>query len=361
MFKKLILFSVLLFAIPACSTLPNTGPSVSNVASYEGAKLVEVDAVMARSMRQALLSTEEQLRNDNMVVLTKVTSPVDYVLQPGDKFTMSMTTWTPGVITPTKAESSFIVDASGSVNLPYLKDPVSIAGYSPSQAQSMIAGLYTKRRVFLAPDVQIRIDETDAAHGVLVTGTIGTPKMIPWVPGGMSLASVLTKAMGNSQILGLQQNALNGGTSATSVKIIRHGQPTITIPVDLALENDIPLQQNDKIIVSHKPAVQVTVMGGGINNGLYDFAQHPSLAQAVAQAKGLNPQTANAKAVYVFRNGDNPKLYSFAFKTTDAQFAAQQFPLMDADIVYVAEAGIVPISHIFQAIWPLATMATVIK
>jgi polysaccharide export outer membrane protein len=316
---------------------------------------------MAREMRQTLLSREKEVRANNIAVLTQSVQPSDYTLQPGDKFTMVMTSWTPGVVTPTRAESVFTINADGSVALPYLSGPVYLSGLSTNQAQSHIARLYTQRRVFLSPDVQIKLDETDSAHGVLVTGMVGAPKMIPWVSGGMSLAHALTKSMGDSQILGLQQNALNGGTSATSVKLIRKGQTAITIPVDLALENDIPLQQNDKIIVSHKPAVQVTVMGGGINNGLYDFAQHPSLAQAVAQAKGLNPQTANAKAVYVFRNGDNPKLYSFAFKTTDAQFAAQQFPLMDADIVYVAEAGIVPISHIFQAIWPLATMATVIK
>lgn len=361
MIKKLIFFSTLMLAVSACSTLPNTGPSVSNVASYEGAQLVAVDANMARSLRQDLLTKEETARNQDLALLRGPRIAADRTIQSGDTFQMALTTWTPGVANPATVLSTYTVSAAGTVAIPYLKADVRVEGLSTDHLQKYIASEYTKRKIFLAPDVQIRLDNEDTQHGVLVTGTIGEPKMIPWNAGGLTLAQVLTKAMGNAQILGLQQNALNGGTSATSVKIIRQGQPTVTIPVDIALENDIPLQQNDKIIVSHKPAVQVTVMGGGIGNGLYDFAQHPSLAQAVAQAKGLNPQTANAKAVYVFRNGAQPTLYSFAFQTTDAQFAAQQFPLMDADIVYVAEAGIVPLQSVIQAVWPLATLATVVK
>lgn len=361
MIKKLILFSALLLAIPACSTLPNTGPSVSNISRYEGAQVIPVDATMARTMRQEFLYKEEKVRSANLLLLSTPVSRSDYRLQPGDKVTMTLVTWTLQTANPTSADHTFNLSADGSVDIPFAKGKVVLSDMTIPQAQEYIKQIYIKRRIFLQPSVQLTLEDQDANHGVLVTGATGNPKMVPWSAGGLSLAQVLTKTTGNAQIIGLQQNALNGGTSATSVTIIRKGMEKISIPVDVALESDIPLWMDDKIIVSHKPAVQVTVMGGGISNGLYDFAQHPSLAQVVAQAKGLNPQTANAKSVYVFRNGPEPKLYSFAFKTTDAQFAAQQFPLMDADIVYVAEAGIVQWQSVMQSIWPLATIASIAK
>lgn len=363
MFKSILPIAVLLLG--ACSALPTTGPSVSNVANYEGAHFTPVDSATARSMRQTFLTAEADKREADLAFLVKPAAALDYTLMAGDKITVSLTSWSTQ-INPATGNNSVTMDwpitiaANGDASLPYIKQPLHLAGLSIPAAQSHIASLYANRRIFLAPTVQVTLAD-DATHGVLVTGTVGEPKTIPWVAGGLNLATALTKVMGNAQILGLQQNSLNGGTSATSVTIIRAGSPKITLPVDVALEHDIPMMQGDKVIVSHKPAVQVTVMGGGISNGLFDFSQHPSLAQAIAQAKGLNPQTANAKSVYVFRNGDEPKLYSFAFQTTDAQFAAQQFPLMDGDIVYVAEAAFVPFQTVMSALWPVAALGSVVR
>lgn len=366
MIKQICLMFGLMLCVSACASLPTTGPSVSNVSNYPGARMVAVDATMARVMRERFQAEQDAVLNQALHSVSQPMMSQDYILQAGDQLTVSLTSWSSVVNASTGNYSSTMewdvaIAANGEASLPYLKQPLQLAGMSLPAAQTQIAALYERRRIFLSPSVQISVSGDNAGHGVMVTGTVGAPKIIPWSAGGLTMAQALTKSLGNGQVISFQQNDLNGGTSATTVTLVRKGQSDIILPIDVALAKDIPLAVGDKLIVSNKPAVQVTVTGGGIANGLYDFAQHPSLAQTIAKAKGLNPQTANAKAVYVFRNGQAPTLYSFAFKTTDAQFAAQQFPLMDGDIVYVAEAGIVPFQQVMASIWPIAQFATVVN
>lgn len=361
--KKFALLAGLLLS--GCASLTSTGPNLSAIQNYQGATVVSVTTASAHQMLVDLRTRTSTKLSADIDLLMNHSDAGDHILRAGDRIVIEVTSWSVAAgatgdhsVTNTW---SFEVNAAGDVNLPYVGHPVHVAGLTLPESQTSIVDIYTHRKVFLSPSVHVSLDEKSPAHGVLVTGSVGSPKVVPWIAGGMTIAQALTIGFGNGTSMGGQQSDLNGQTSATTVTIVRQGLDPIDLPLDEALKRDIPVTENDKLIVSHKPAVQVTVLGGGIGNGLMGFDQHPALAQAIAQAKGLNPGTADAKLIFVYRNNGSPMLYSFAFKSPDGQFAAQQFPLMDGDIVYVTTAPLVPVEQVMAAIMPALSMASIAR
>ena len=95
-----------------------------------------------------------------------------------------------------------------------------------------------------------------------------------------------------------------------------HASPA-ELPIAVALDHEIPLQPGDRIVVNKAPAVEVTVLGGGVqNNGVFGFAERPRLSDVLARASGLNSNAADNHAVFVFfrtPKGVRPILFDLAW------------------------------------------------
>ena len=83
-----------------------------------------------------------------------------------------------------------------------------------------------------------------------------------------------------------------------------------------------------------------------------------SLSEALADAGGLNPVSANAAQIYVFRAGDQPqqvKVYQLDAMNPGLLVLGDRFVLRPRDIVFVDPANLTRFSRVVSQILPLAS------
>ena len=348
--------------LSACGTLSGGGPSVKTLQSSPSVDVVNVTPALAASLADALDASNSAAIAHALQILRPSSNVPAVLFGPGSQ--MSVTIWSfsprPGAAAgpqPTPL-GAFTVTANGTILLPYLGE-VKVAGLDLQQAQSELTRRYASLGLFQKPSVSIEANEIPQGR-ILVTGSIGQPKVIPWPPQGITLAEALTESLGNGADLLAQDNDARGHSEAISVRVFRAYGPSTSLPISVALEQNIPLRPDDRIIVKKAPAVEVTVLGPGMQgNGVFDFAHVPTLSEALARGAGLNANAANDHAVFVMRErtGTRPVLYDFAWNKAQGLVASHRFPLQSGDLVYVAEAPIVSVQRVinilFQATLPV--------
>jgi len=107
----------------------------------------------------------------------------------------------------------------------------------------------------------------------------------------------------------------------------------------------------------------------GRNTSITFDAEKLTLSEALAKSQGLRDDLANPKGVFLFRyepasivraldqplattthNGTSPVAYRFDFSDANSYLIADQFPVRDKDIIFVADAGAVQIQKLFTVL-----------
>ena len=180
-----------------------------------------------------------------------------------------------------------------------MSDRRALSGLTLAQAQDAIKQRYAALGLFQSPSITIAVAAAPQGH-ILVTGSVGQPKEIPWPPQGITLAEALTQSLGDGAALLAQGSDLSNNRPAITVAVLRDHASPAELPISVALDHEIPLQPGDRIVVNKAPAVEVTVLGGGVqNNGVFGFAERPRLSDVLARASGLNSNAADNHAVFV--------------------------------------------------------------
>lgn len=373
-------------SLTACGTsMPNAGPLAGEIEQAKSVSIVHVTPDMAAQMQTEAHDRQQSEITAALNHLALSQAANDYRLHAGDDLQISLWSFSEGGgggglgVDPSQSASSptmasgiqgtplgkFQIDASGSVTLPYAGRVV-VDGKTESQARSAIMARYKALGILHNPDVTVRVAE--GHQGVLVTGATGQPQIVPWNAGGVSLSEAITLGLGNGTTT-LNENSSSSSssdtasTNAITVAVVRNGVET-DIPMSAALDQDITLHPKDKVIIRKRPAVQVTMLGGGIvRNGLLSFAKSPSLAATIAASQGLNPNTANSTKIFIFRQhyGQKPTLFTFSWTDGDGLAASQLFPMENNDIVYVAESPIIPVARVLNTIFQMAEPALIAR
>lgn len=374
--NKILRFSAALVGtafLSGCSTLPASGPSTSTMLHTQDADVVDVTPDLAWSLETQLQTAQQ---DDVARALASLQLPADdptLTFAPGDELAITMWSFSPWTedsasgLTQSNAPASsqlgsFVVASDGSITLPYIGN-VSLAGLNLPQAQALIASRYAAQKIVEDPSVTITPLAVPQGS-VIVTGSVGNPKIIPWTPAGITLASAITQALGNGTDTLSQSSDLTVSKSAIKVEVVRGSQAPVELPLDVAIEHNIALQPNDTIVVIKAPAIEVTVLGAGVkSNGMFAYAGAPALSEVLAEASGLNGYVADDHAVFVMRRrpGQTPVLYDFAWNDVSGMVAAQQFPVLNGDIVYVSEAPIVSVEAVINILFQIAVPAQVLK
>ena len=359
----------ILFAASACSTLPGGGPSAATLRQTPAVDVVAVTPEMAEAARAQAVTARSAALDDALARLRGPVVNPEFQLAAGD--TLDVTMWSYSALPGANAFTasgpaamplgSFTVASDGAVLLPYAgRTP--LAGLTLAGAQRAIAARYAALRILQGPTATVRLASSPQSD-VLVTGAVGQPKAIAWGPAGLTLAQAVTQALGDGNAT-LGQGDLSATRSAVRVSVTRGGAAPIELPIATALEERIPLSPGDRVVVRKAPLVEVTMLGGGTRrNGVIGFAKQPALAEALAEANGLDGNVANDHAVFVLRKraGARPVLYDFAWKRGAGLIAAQQFPLESEDVVYVAEAPIVSVQKVIGLLFQVTLPAQVLK
>jgi polysaccharide export outer membrane protein len=358
-----------LVALTACSTLSGSGPSASTMRHTSEVEVVAVTPELAAAARADAALGQKTSLDHALAQLRGETVRSEFRFAPGDVVAVGVWSFSPwpggGAGAPGAPGQidlgSFTLDPDGAVILPFA-GRTALAGLTLAQAQQAIAARYSTLRILQRPAAVVKLAASPHSD-VLVTGALGQPRQVAWNPAGLTLAQAVTQALGDGNAT-LGQGDLSNTRAAVRVSVIRAGAAPVELPVAAALEEAIPLQPGDRIVVRKSPVVEVTVLGGGARrNGVIGFAKQPALAEAIAEANGLDGNAANDHAVFVLRRreGARPTLYDFAWKRGDGMIAAQQFPLESGDVVYVAEAPIVSVQKVVGLLFQLTLPAQVLR
>jgi len=245
------------------------------------------------------------------------------------------------------------VAPDGTIDIPYA-GRVSAAGRTPAQVQQTIEALLANKA--LGPQALVIVKRSDA-NAVTVAGEVVAGARVPLSFGGDRLLQVIAAA---------------GGAKApvyeTFVRLSRHGV-TATIPLERLIAEpaeNIYARPGDTITLVRTPQIFSVFGATGRNAAITFDAANITLSEALAKSRGLRDDLANPKGVFLFRyepgailralglplaahasDDGSPIAYRFDFSDANSYLLAEQFPVRDKDIIFVADAGAVQVEKLF--------------
>ncbi len=248
------------------------------------------------------------------------------------------------------------VASDGAISIPYA-GRIAVADKTPSEVQRTIE----RRLGSKALDPQaLVIVKRSAANSVSVAGEVIGGKRVPLSPGGDRLLQVIAAA-----------GELKAPVHDTFVQLSRGGV-TASLPLATLVADpgqDIFAEPGDVLTLVRRPQT-FSVFGATGKNAAINFTtERLSLTEALAKAGGLLDDRADPRAVFLFRYepvslvqalgqpiatgapaGLSPIVYRLDLKEASSYLLARRFPVHDKDIIFVANAEIIPIYHFFQAL-----------
>ena len=245
------------------------------------------------------------------------------------------------------------VAPDGTIVVPFAGQ-VPAAGRTPAEVQQMIEVLLASKA--LQPQALVIVKRSDA-NAVTVAGEVVAGARIPLSPGGDRLLQVIAAA---------------GGAQApvheTFVRLSRDGV-TATIPFEQLVADpaeDIYARPGDVLTLVRVPQTFSVFGATGRNSQITFDAEKLTLTEALAKSQGLRDDLANPEGVFLFRyepvsvvraldqpiatraeDGTSPVAYRFDFSDANSYLIADQFPVRDKDIIFVADAGAVQAQKVF--------------
>jgi polysaccharide export outer membrane protein len=262
------------------------------------------------------------------------------------------------------------VAPSGTISVPYAGQ-VPAAGRTPAEVQQTIEALLASKA--LGPQALVIVKKSDA-NAITVAGEVVPSARVQLSLGGDRLLQVIAAAGGAAGVAaaGGAAGAAAGGITAplyeTFVRLSRNGV-TVTIPFERLVADsaeDIYARPGDVLTLVRIPQTFSVFGATGRNDSITFDAERLTLSQALAKSQGLRDDLANPKGVFLFRyelasmvralgqplaarasDGVSPVAYRFDFSDANSYLLADQFPVHDKDIIFVADAGAVQVQKLF--------------
>lgn len=284
---------------------------------------------------------------------TSPTSPsVDYQYIVGPQDILQITVWNHPELTNPGATanelSGRLVGADGYIFFPYA-GRIRAAGRTVPEIRSELA---RKLSAYLVePQVDVSVSNYRSKR-VFVVGQVTTPGPVPLTDIPLTVTDLVANSGGFTPEADLRNAALN-----------RDGQRR---PLDLYalyyqgdMRQNLPLKPNDILSIPENRYNKVFVLGEVLSpQSIVMPRGRMSLAEAISDAGGFNPITANAGQVYVLRKGpeNRPQIWHLNSKSPDALILADSFDLQPRDIVYVDPAGIARWNRVISNLLPSANL-----
>lgn len=361
-----------LIALGACSSLPNAGPTTSQV--YKQAMKQETVPFGLVEITPSVVNVTASSPRESLPALFHGRPPPPKV---GVGDVVSITIWQSGVPgLPANSPSTTgnsplggsstngsgqltlpdqLISTDGGLTIPYA-GRIRAAGRTPYQIQQAIEEALSQR--LLEPKVLVTVPKSVTETATVVGESLGGVRT-PLSPAGDRLLDVIAAAGGPKAPLYETYIRLTRGAVTGSVSMDR-------LVLD-PLEN-VLVWPGDSISIVH---VQKTfsVFGATQNNSQLPFnSAQLNLAQAIARAGGLLDARADPSGVFLFRfepsaiasavgaqtspqtQAGIPVLYHLDLLQAGGYFLASRFPMKDSDLIYVAGASSNDIQKFFGLI-----------
>lgn len=345
-------------ALSGCSTfpawLPSSGPSVAQVVDQEKIDspipVVELSDAVARRVLAAQ-------RMDSFAESLSGNAPSGYLVGAGDVLEVSVWEAPPAALfgaavvdarvgLTTTRQTTFpeqIVNIDGVINVPFA-GTVPVAGKTPQQIEAdLVQRLKGKAN---QPQVLVRVIR-NATSNVTVVGEVVASTRMPLTAKGERLLDAVAAAGGVRQPVG-----------KITIQLSRGGK-VMAMPLDSVIQapkQNVYLQPGDVVTALFQPLSFTALGASGRNEELNFEAQGITLAQALGRMAGVRDALADARGVFIFRfeeplvigvasenppltsDGKVPVIYRVDLKDPRAFLVAQNFPMKNKDVVYVANA-----------------------
>lgn len=355
----------------ACATLPESGPTGSqlraSVAKAEGGaqiSLVEVTDLAA-------ITTAQTAPSARLAELPA--APTDLV-GPGD--VLDIAVYEAGVTlfgSPPPAAAAAAAPFDGSVKVERLP-PTKVDDHGdilvPYGGRLHVAGKSTAevggtirqslRGMSQNPQVLVTLREI-VTNSVIVGGEIARPGRLVLTTNHETLPDAIALAGG-----------WRGESKDLKVRVRRGDAEADFRLSDLLADPEQPrAYPGDRITLIRAPR-SWSVMGASGRVDLIPFANPTvTLAEAIAQAGGANPNVGDPRALFVFRyepgpdGAERPVVYHLNMMQAGSYFLAQRFQMRDKDVLYIGNARANQPSKLIQIIsqlfTPLVTVTSAVQ
>jgi polysaccharide export outer membrane protein len=324
----------------ACATLPSGGPTGSQLLKQAARSEGQIDVVEVADTTTVPAGEPPAA----MALLDMAPPPTD-MLGPGDVLDIAI--YETGVslfgdsspsVTQTFDASAKVhtlppsrVDDEGNIVIPYV-GPLHVLGKTISEVQDQIRrslrGLTQSPQVLVTPRDVI-------TNSVIVSGEVAKPGRLLLRTNHETLSDVVALAGG-----------YRGKASELALRVTR-GQKTTELRMSELFDNpdlDVRAYPGDRFALVEDPRT-FSILGasGRVEQRSFDRSAM-TLAEAVASAGGVNPNTGDPAAIFVFRyvtdssGQTRPVVYHVNMMRVGAYFLAQRFAMRDKDVLYFGNA-----------------------
>lgn len=334
--------------------------------SAEPANGAPAVTAIIKTITPQLIQQEQQLaRTGTQADLSEImTPPQPYKIGTGDY--LAITVWDhPELVMPVNSmtgtmatltgalPAGYTVSSEGKIQFPYAGD-FKVEGLTELQARDLLVqrlSNYIKK-----PEVTLRVMSFRSKR-VYVDGEVKLPGIVQIDDIPLSLPEALNRA-GGVTVLGDQSRI----TVNREGKTYRIDMPRLI--ADGIDPSRIMLSNGDMLRVGSREESKVFVIGEvtkpitlTLRNGRL------SLNEALGEAGGINPLTADANQVYVIRNANDaqPIIYHLDAHSPVMYALAESFELKAKDVVYVDATSMVRFNRVISLILPTAQTITIIN
>jgi polysaccharide biosynthesis/export protein len=358
-------------ALAGCSTLPDSGPSASDVA----ARQIGGDQLQRYMVVDITGSTVEALRRRGFVSFYSQFGDhrvsAESVIGVGDSVTVTIWEAGPGgLFSPSASQTTAVVNAvstgansatipeqvvgrDGGISVPYA-GRVHVAGKTTRAVQKAIEQALEGKAI--QPQVLVNVTKA-VSSSVNVNGEVVAGSRVPLSVKGDRVLDVIAEAGGVHYPVNEDFVELSRGLKTARI-------PLITI-VNNPREN-IYLHPDDSLTIVHDPQTFIAYGALGQNAEIPFQADGITLAQALSKAGGLLDSRSDMRGVFIFRyelgsvarqldpnnplverRALTPVVYRLNLSDPNSLFMEQSFRIANRDVVYVSNSPSTEVQKVF--------------
>lgn len=240
------------------------------------------------------------------------------------------------------------VNDDGDIFIPY-GGKLHVVGLTLGEVEALIRR--SLRRVSENPQVVVTLEQA-ITNSVIMSGEVAKPGRLVLQTNRETLSDVVALAGG-----------YRGNARDLSLRVVRRNEK-FDIRMDELVSNlslDVRAYPGDRLMLINAPR-SFAVLGAGSRIEQLPFTRSSiTLAEAMSNAGGVNPNQGDPAAVFVFRyvtdaqGNEEPVVYHFNMMKAGSYFLVQRFEMQDRDVLYFGNAAANQPGKLFQLISQLFT------
>jgi len=360
MIKKIITkvaIFITFLSLSACAGfLSSSGPNRSTVLLADGRSVPIIKVIQVNSeLTQSILNNE---KSSLFSEVFKEKKTLDQKIKPGDVLEVNIWEADPAILFSSGSQGQVgmslpgsnkttlpeqIVNSDGFISIPFAGKILAKDKNITEVENSILASLKARAN---QPQVMVRMSKNLTSQ-ITIVGEVNSSALLSLTPKGERILDAIAAVGGVKQAVNkitVQLTRENIVQSLSLDKIIQDSR------------QNIKLEPGDVLTIFFQPN-SFTVLGATVKNDEVAFeGQGITLAQALGRVGGFNDNRADSKGLFIFRFED-PKSLSQKYKpevlTSDGKaaiiyqvkmddpatfFVAQNFPIKNKDVIYVANS-----------------------